>query len=442
MITRTLFTLGLALACTVCSNAAPTAEAIVAKHLEAIGGLEAHSKLTTRQLKGTLKIEGLEGDIAMTITQKAPDKKHTQLVHPLFQVMEVMNGERGWGQSAGQDLRMFAGKEKVQKLRDARFHGAVEMITEGEISYKKEASIGDKDCHVLTGTYGDDSPWAGIALDFYIDTKTYLLHRLESVEGVVDISDFMSVDGIKIPRRAEIRAPGFRLIANIDTVRHGVEVDDALFETPVKKECRLTLNSHPGQALVFTNSYTLEHGEGQGLKLGPAASAARVTMFGGLVRKLSKPKIGLNVDFNAFKAGSTLSFWGNNGGAGKHNWITNDTNTLSPAEAPQLVLGWQEGRVRLVAAGSKNRLEFAFTPIPEGYTKPGPEVLDQFIGNWDVQARSERPGETATTSHSVATITKTASDQAIRLVSPGLYQVLTELVREFWTTPLSKAMLP
>ena len=45
---------------------------IVAKHLEAIGGVEAHAKLKTRQIEGTLTI----GDQAlkMSVTQKSPDK--------------------------------------------------------------------------------------------------------------------------------------------------------------------------------------------------------------------------------------------------------------------------------------------------------------------------------------------------------------------------------
>lgn len=240
MIIRTLYVLALALSC--CSKAAPpaTAEAIVAKYLEAIGGLEAHAKLTTRQLEGTLKIHGMEGDIAMTITQKAPDKKHTTLVHPFFQGMEVANGERAWGRMVGQDLQMFEDQEKEQKLRDARFHAAVEMITEGEISYEKDITIGAKDCHLLVGKYGDGSPWAGMAVDFYIDTETYLLHRLGIMvpvgakleKGVIDFSGYMNIDGITLPRRAEIRAGGVHMTIKINKVRHGVAVDDALFVAP------------------------------------------------------------------------------------------------------------------------------------------------------------------------------------------------------------------
>ena len=53
---------------------------IVAKHLAAIGGVEANMKQTSRKLEGTLTIAGgTPGKI--TVTQKAPNLKHVRVEH-------------------------------------------------------------------------------------------------------------------------------------------------------------------------------------------------------------------------------------------------------------------------------------------------------------------------------------------------------------------------
>ena len=62
-----------------------SADEIVAKCLEAMGGIEANKKQTTRKMEGSITLMGTTG--RFTVTQKAPNLKHTVSETPAFGVV-------------------------------------------------------------------------------------------------------------------------------------------------------------------------------------------------------------------------------------------------------------------------------------------------------------------------------------------------------------------
>lgn len=221
-----------------------TVEAIVAKYLEAVGGVEAHQKLRTRRIEGTMIAPGTSEPFPITIIQKAPDKKHTRVVHPeLGEAIEGVDGRDAWGTSAFRGFQKHSGDILKDKLADARFHAFTEMVTGGQLSYEKREKIGKHDCHVIKATYPDNSPWSGKTVHIYIDAEEYLLRRTSSpaefggnkpdVVVTMDHLDYKRIDGIQFPHGGAAEfASGGSVNLTFHKVTHGVDVDDSLFDSP------------------------------------------------------------------------------------------------------------------------------------------------------------------------------------------------------------------
>ena len=222
-----------------------TADQVVAKHLEASGGGEAHKKFKTRRLEMTMSVPGLFENGRVTITQKAPDKTRKLVLLPgIGETIEICDGKRAWKKEPEQNGRLLAGLELAQALREARFHSGIEMLTEGDVTYVKRTKIDGTAFHVLKGKYGKGSPWSGMEMQFYFDQRTYLMGRMDmpidingaSVEITIVLDDYKKVDGIPHPSKMTMLFDDKPTVEmTFDKITHNIEVDDALFAMPGKE---------------------------------------------------------------------------------------------------------------------------------------------------------------------------------------------------------------
>jgi hypothetical protein len=120
-----------------------------------------------------------------------------------------------------------------------------------------------------------------------------------------------------------------------------------------------TLASHPGKALIPGGKFAHRHGFGENLALGGAPRALKLFFDNRSIRKLQQPGLWLNVNMNRFEAGETVIFWRLHRVQDQpHLWQANADKTISPLKAPRLVLGWVQGKLRLVPKESDSRLVF------------------------------------------------------------------------------------
>ena len=227
-----------------------TADQVVAKHFEAMGGIAAHKKFKTRRLEMRMSMPGLFDNGRITSTQKAPDKKRNVVLMPGFgETTEICDGKRAWKKDPDKEGRMLAGFELAQALRDARFYNGIEMLTEGDLTYVKRAKIDGKAFHVLKGKYGKGSPWSGLEIQFHIDQRTFLMSRVNTTMQIngapvavsMLLADYKKVDGLLYPSKMTMQfgdgpaGSGPSVQMTVDKITHGIEVDDALFVIPVKE---------------------------------------------------------------------------------------------------------------------------------------------------------------------------------------------------------------
>ena len=218
-------------------EAPPTADQILAKYTEALGGSAAIEKLKTRSMKGTwLTAEGVT--LGYEVYQAAPDKLFTILNTPKQGAFERgFDGKTAWEKSSRgvRDLegtQLFYLKRYPDLFRDIKLQGQFTRI-----SYGGKDKIDGKDVYVLRGNGVD-----GKGERLYFDAQTGLLvRRITSTTTVVglipeqvDYEDYREVDGMKVPFTIRITSIDsfWSSTRKFTEIKLNVPVDETKFNKP------------------------------------------------------------------------------------------------------------------------------------------------------------------------------------------------------------------
>lgn len=218
-------------------EAPPTADQILAKYTEALGGAAAIEKLKTRSMKGIwLASNGVT--LGYEVYQTAPDKIYTFLNTPKQGVIERgFDGLSGWEKSQ-RGLRDLQGRELSllkrypDLFKDIKLQGQFTRI-----SYGGKDKIDGKDVLVLRALGVD-----GKGERLYFDAQTGLLVRriatTPTIVGLipeqVDYEDYRDVDGLKVPFTIRVTAiDSFNSSTRrLTEIKLNVPVDETRFKKP------------------------------------------------------------------------------------------------------------------------------------------------------------------------------------------------------------------
>lgn len=216
----------------------PKAEAILDKHLEAMGGRAAFEKLHNRVTKGTLAIAGLGAKAKMTTYGAAPQKQYTLIESDtLGKIESGTDGKTVWKITTMQGPAVTKGDERALELRQAMFHG----ILDWKKLYKSAQCIAVEEIDAAPCYKVVMTPKEGKPETYYYDKKTYILVKVELVvetamgtmSVVVTPSDYKRVDGILISHKTIQIINGFQKIEFvIETVEHNTEIPAEKFKVP------------------------------------------------------------------------------------------------------------------------------------------------------------------------------------------------------------------
>ena len=126
----------------------PSADEIIARHIEALGGeaaIRAHASITTQ---GAFEIPAMGMSAATTIYQIAPDKGIVRISMPgMGETVQAYNGEIGWIEDAMQGNRVLEGAELGAIKRQLGMHSELkygehypERTTAGEAEWNGQAA--------------------------------------------------------------------------------------------------------------------------------------------------------------------------------------------------------------------------------------------------------------------------------------------------------------
>jgi zinc protease len=213
---------------------AASAEDLIQEYIKAIGGVEAHKKIKTRVLKGTLDIPAQGVSAPMTIQAKAPDRMRTEIDLPgLGKIVEGFDGKLAWSNNPFTGLTKKPADQQAQAKRQADFYRDVELLDRYESwTLKGKQTVNGKSTHVIEGKSKE-----GTTDTFYLDETTHLIVQMKSRESgsdtIIQLSDHRSVDGLKIPFSIDVDAGAAgSLSLRVDQVQHDVSLNDSLFAFP------------------------------------------------------------------------------------------------------------------------------------------------------------------------------------------------------------------
>lgn len=227
------------------TSAAPqTADEIVEKHLEALGGRAALGKLTTRKSVGTITIGTPGGDLTGPVESynKAPNKSRTLVTVDLtpMGMSEIMTIDQRFDGTAGVAMNSMQGPmemsgDQLEAMRNNFFpSGLLTYKDQGtKIEVLPNATSGGRELIVLQLT-----PKTGPASKLYLDPKTYLVAKsvatvtspeMGTFEQTVEASDYRAVDGIQVPFTVVNSSAMQTVTVKLKTIEHNVAIDDAMF---------------------------------------------------------------------------------------------------------------------------------------------------------------------------------------------------------------------
>jgi photosynthetic reaction center cytochrome c subunit len=217
--------------------AGPTADQILAKYLDALGGLAAIDKLKTVVMKGTYT--GANGEaLSYEIYMTAPDKFDIIVTTQQGTIERGFDGKVGWEKEPRGVTELAAGvlaglKEKFLFYSNIKLK---EQFTQLRVGRRDK--IGDRDVVVLNGRTADNR-----REQLYFDAQTGLLLRriryMPTMIGVIpeqtDFDDYRDVEGIKFPFTVKVAAVevGNPIATRKYTeIKPNAPVDDSKFKMP------------------------------------------------------------------------------------------------------------------------------------------------------------------------------------------------------------------
>lgn len=215
----------------------PSVKQILDRYVQAIGGVEALTKITTRIAKGS-RIGADNVLVPEEVYQKAPDKMLTVTSYPQVVFSNGFNGTAAWGHSSREGLTPLPDQLLAELKREAVFYK--ELKTEelySKLNVTGKVAVRDSDAYVI-----DAKPINGPSEKLFFDVRTGLLVRrytesdtpLGKLPLQTDYEDFREINGIKQPFLIHWSMPGRVWGRKIDEVKQNVPLDDAKFNPPPK----------------------------------------------------------------------------------------------------------------------------------------------------------------------------------------------------------------
>ncbi len=237
---RSWLCFGIAAIGLVVAASAQTADELIAKNLEARGGLQKIQAIQSMRLTGTLSV----GDAAMpsVIEVKRPNKTRWEFTVNGQTAVQAFDGTTAWA------VAPFAGKPEPERMsaedsKDMELQADMDgpLVNYREKGHRVELmgleKIGGRDAWRLKVTLRNAD-----VRDVYLDLKTHLqmitvAHRMvqgKPAEIETELGDYREVGGVQLPHSFETRARGVaeKQSLRFEKIELNVPIGDARFRMP------------------------------------------------------------------------------------------------------------------------------------------------------------------------------------------------------------------
>ena len=221
----------------------PTADDVIAKYIEAIGGAKRLAAVQTMKMTGRASIADGKMDTPVTVLLKRPSSTRLELTYQGQTLLQVFDGSAGWVLVPMTSPRPEpATPDEVEQMRDASdFDGP--LVNYGAKGYRVanqglESALGERvwKLQVIRPN--------GTEQLLYISAATWLpietIVRRKQGDKVVEVEsypgDYRLVDGLKFPFSMEQKAEGHSVMKMIfSKIELNNGVADSAFKMPEGK---------------------------------------------------------------------------------------------------------------------------------------------------------------------------------------------------------------
>lgn len=211
-----------------------TADQLIERYIDALGGASAIEAVTSRRELGTSKLEGRT--VSIEILDQDPNKQVSVWHGQAGDRIAAFDGSQGWTSTPGSSIREMHGAELTDARMDAdlRFPLHIRQLF-GEVRVEYPETVGDHEAFVVSCRNVGQPP-----LKLYFDEQSGLLVRLVrysiSPLGLlptqIDYADYRDVDGVKTPFQWTIAQWNGSSSVQLDQVEQNVLIDTEKFAKP------------------------------------------------------------------------------------------------------------------------------------------------------------------------------------------------------------------
>jgi outer membrane lipoprotein-sorting protein len=219
--------------------AGPSADQILDRYIESLGGAPQLAKLTSFVAKGTYAGFDTGAEVPIEIYAKAPDQL-TSVVHtPLGDITTVCDGRAAWVAAFDKPVPLYALTR--EQLEGARVDAGLSFPAQIKQKFTNwragfpEITIDDRALQVIEGT----APGGG-TVKLYFDKLSGLLTRQVRYSSTlvgtnpthIDYSDYRPVAGVKIPFHRVVTWTDGQSTIQLTDVQPNAAIDAAKFAKP------------------------------------------------------------------------------------------------------------------------------------------------------------------------------------------------------------------
>ena len=221
------------------ASALPAGEAVLARYVEATGGVAAYDAIRNRVTQARMEIAGAAVVLGLTVYAAAPANLYTLVESEATGRIEsgVSDGI-AWENSALRGPIVKEGPERDDVLRDAIF----DRMAHWKEHLKSAECVGTTDVNGKPAYRVVTTPKSGSPQTLYFDKDSGLLVRVETtvnsaagaVAVVAEPGDYRKVDGITMPFSSRMKVMGQERVVTVEKVEHNVALPADRFALPAE----------------------------------------------------------------------------------------------------------------------------------------------------------------------------------------------------------------